>query len=446
MRGSKRTLPSPQSVPKVRRSENQTFTVSKEEIEIAQQLGQASGISDMTVLLQGVKLVKDLGPGGLQNISQVEATVKAFNAGVLSFDELSRKLPPAFSDLLESGDQGMELLQSMIGNVGMNMGFPEMAPPAVAGPMSPPASLMAGFNRVPMSRQREMNIRRLQSVKRARRGVQGSNANNRGGKGPQNKTGANQQRKGGANPQNKGGKNQKKEGGANPQNQNRKNQQKTVGAIPQNKNNPPQKNQPGQAGKVENRAINQNQDQGNKQSQGNRQNQNQRNKQNQGNKQNQNQGNKQNQGNQQNQNQRNNPPRRRRNRKRNRGPGGNANAGNQGKTGGATNTGGKPNNSSTPKGPAPPKKVDLKSYDIKSAVAALKEAARTKAGNVKTSPVKVTVKSSPMVTKQETASSVQEMTTPPIKAEQSPQKTTDNQQTSQGVVGVKQEASSIGQE
>ena len=134
--GMKRSIEAAPVPSKVRRTEENP-SYSKEEIEVARQLGEASGISDMTVLIQGVKLVKRLGEAGLQNASQVEAVFKAYTAGILTKEEVSKKLPSVFTDLLKTGDLGFELLQALVSLLVADQVEPSVGPPSASvGPAS----------------------------------------------------------------------------------------------------------------------------------------------------------------------------------------------------------------------------------------------------------------------------------------------------------------------
>ena len=195
--GIKRSIEAAPVPSKVRRTEENP-SYSKEEIEVARQLGEASGISDMTVLIQGVKLVKQLGEAGLQNTSQVDAVFKAYTAGILTKEEVSKKLPPVFTDLLKTGDLGFELLQALVsllvadqvelsvgppsasvgpasasvGTASAGVGLVSVSPPSLFSVKTkPPAEKLAGPGKPAKSVQPvKSQQRRPTSGKNARRG------------------------------------------------------------------------------------------------------------------------------------------------------------------------------------------------------------------------------------------------------------------------------------
>ena len=75
----------------------------------------ATGIQNMALLLQLVKVVKKLGPGGMEVLTKWTKTFQAYISKVLTLEELARKLPKKLGDVITDGTLKPELIHLFFG-------------------------------------------------------------------------------------------------------------------------------------------------------------------------------------------------------------------------------------------------------------------------------------------------------------------------------------------
>ena len=95
-----------------------TASVTSEELEVARRFGEASGVKDMAVLLQAVRLVKQIEPQVLNSLGNLKNVIMQLQMGKITLQDASRILPAPVIEMIANGTMGPQLIQLLTGGLG----------------------------------------------------------------------------------------------------------------------------------------------------------------------------------------------------------------------------------------------------------------------------------------------------------------------------------------